>query len=103
MDNNANSINSTVYNKAMGEDRLINLIDKLQIEGVKTAGDGQEASTTNHIGAAAVAPVLLLANHISPPATSSPKVANGDAKAVSYTFLKALYSLKKFSSFRSPT
>ncbi|OXU23185.1 hypothetical protein TSAR_004014 [Trichomalopsis sarcophagae] len=80
VDNNANSINNSVFGKSMGEDRLISLIDKLQIDGVKSAGDGQEAGAANHIGAAAVAPALLLANHINPPASSSQKLPNGDVK-----------------------
>ena len=86
VDSNANSISNAAYAKSIGEDRLIHLIDKLQIDGAKGSsgvGDGQETGAANHIGAAAVAPALLLANHINAPTTSSQKLPNGDVKTVS--------------------
>lgn len=71
---------------SIGEDRLSHLIDKLQIEAPKGTGevlpDGASV-TGNHIGAAAVAPALLLANHLNAPTASSLKVANGEVKTVS--------------------
>lgn len=79
VDNNANSISNASFVKPIGEDRLVHLIDKLQIDGVKTAGDGQESGAVN---AAAVAPALLLANHINAPTTASHKLPNGNVKMV---------------------
>lgn len=73
VDKNANNIgNAMDYNKPLREDRLVYLIDKLHIENGKSQVERQ-ASTHNRIGAAAVAPTLLLANHISPPILSSVK------------------------------
>ena len=88
VDNNANNIRSAAFNKpqSANEDRLIQAIDKLQIDGSKTAGDGAESipGSANHIGAAAVAPALLLANHISAPALlPNAKIPNGEIKSVS--------------------
>lgn len=69
VDKNANSVaDSTIdYNKSLCEDRLVHLIDKLHIENEKVQIERQTSSTHNHISVAAVAPALLLANHISPP------------------------------------
>ncbi|XP_076673671.1 GTPase activating protein and VPS9 domains 1 isoform X2 [Andrena cerasifolii] len=72
VDKNANNIGGAVdYGKPLREgcDRLVNLVDKLHIDDGKGQIEGQ-ISTHNHIGAAAVAPALLLANHISPPILS---------------------------------
>jgi hypothetical protein len=88
VDNNANSINGADCGKPCAEDRLVHLIDKLQIdESSKLAGEtSQESATGNHIGAAAVAPALLLANHINAPTmTLNRKLPNGDAKMVKYS------------------
>ena len=60
------------------DDRLVHLIDKLHIDNGKSNGECQ--STSNHIGAVAVAPALLLANHISVPVLPSDKLVNGDVK-----------------------
>ncbi|XP_011497747.1 PREDICTED: GTPase-activating protein and VPS9 domain-containing protein 1 isoform X3 [Ceratosolen solmsi marchali] len=82
IDNNANSINGALYGKSNAEDRLAHLIDKLQIDGPKVAGEtAQESTAGNHIGAAAVAPALLLANHLNAPTMAlNRKLPNGDAK-----------------------
>ena len=68
VDKNANSIadSSTDYGKSLCEDRLVHLIDKLHIENGKGQMERQISSTHNRISVAAVAPALLLANHISP-------------------------------------
>ncbi|XP_014203892.1 GTPase-activating protein and VPS9 domain-containing protein 1 isoform X2 [Copidosoma floridanum] len=84
VDNNANSLsNAMCFDKSIGEDRLVQLIDKLQTDCAK-CNDGSEVGAAvagNHIGAAAVAPALLLANHINAPtSSSSPKLPNGDVK-----------------------
>ncbi|OAD57061.1 GTPase-activating protein and VPS9 domain-containing protein 1, partial [Eufriesea mexicana] len=73
IDKNANSVagSTTDYNKSLCEDRLVHLIDKLHIENEKVQIERQTSSTHNHISVAAVAPTLLLANHISPPTLSS--------------------------------
>lgn len=76
VDSNANSINNADYGKSGGDDRLVHLIDKLHID--KSNGECQ--STSNHIGAVAVAPALLLANHITAPVLPSEKLVNGDVK-----------------------
>ncbi|XP_043577726.1 GTPase-activating protein and VPS9 domain-containing protein 1 isoform X1 [Bombus pyrosoma] len=72
VDKNANSIDgsSANYDKSICEDRLVHLIDKLHIENGKSQME-QTSSTHNRISVAAVAPALLLANHISPPTLSS--------------------------------
>ena len=72
VDKNANNIGGAADDgKPLREgcDRLANLVDKLHIDDGKGPIEGQ-ISTHNHIGAAAVAPALLLANHISPPILS---------------------------------
>lgn len=79
VDKNANNISNTDYDKPLREDRLVHLIDKLQIDNGKQAEPSQ-ATARNHIAAAAVAPALLLANHISAPVLSE-KPQNGDAKS----------------------
>ncbi|KAJ8683166.1 hypothetical protein QAD02_018958 [Eretmocerus hayati] len=88
VDSNSNSIgNGSGFVKPMsapaGEDRLSHLMDKLQMDGAKSPGDGQESTApgaSNHIGAVAVAPTLLLANHINPPPASTHKLSNGGVK-----------------------
>lgn len=75
VDKNANNISNTDYGKPLREDRLVHLIDKLHIDNGKQV----ERQTTAHIVAAAVAPALLLANHISAPVLPE-KSQNGDAK-----------------------
>nr|XP_034194503.1 GTPase-activating protein and VPS9 domain-containing protein 1 [Osmia lignaria]XP_034194504.1 GTPase-activating protein and VPS9 domain-containing protein 1 [Osmia lignaria] len=81
VDKNANNIGIAAdYNKQLREDGLVRLIDKLHIENGKGQMERQ-ASTHNRIGAAAVAPALLLANHISPPILSnSKKLSNINSK-----------------------
>ncbi|XP_012231698.1 GTPase-activating protein and VPS9 domain-containing protein 1 isoform X2 [Linepithema humile] len=78
VDKNANNINNTDYSKPLREDRLVHLIDKLQIDNDKQAE--RQATAHNHIAAAAVAPALLLANHISAPVLPE-KSQNGNVKA----------------------
>jgi len=78
VDKNANNISNTDYGKPLREDRLVHLIDKLQIDNGKQVE--RQATAHNHIAAAAVAPALLLANHISAPVLPE-KPQNGDAKA----------------------
>ncbi|XP_076233243.1 GTPase activating protein and VPS9 domains 1 isoform X2 [Calliopsis andreniformis] len=61
---------SSLNTTGQSEDRLVHLMDKLHIE----VGNNQierQTSARNHIGAAAVAPALLLANHISLPGLSA--------------------------------
>ncbi|XP_020296298.1 GTPase-activating protein and VPS9 domain-containing protein 1 isoform X2 [Pseudomyrmex gracilis] len=65
VDKNANNINTTDYGKPLREVRLAHLIDKFQIDNVKQTE--RQPPAHNHIVAAAVAPALLLANHISAP------------------------------------
>ncbi|XP_015600361.1 GTPase-activating protein and VPS9 domain-containing protein 1 isoform X3 [Cephus cinctus] len=79
VDNNANNVNNMDYGKPLGENRLVHLIDKLQIDNGRSTNERQGASN-NHIGAAAVAPALLLANHISAPVLPNEKLPNGDVK-----------------------
>jgi len=79
VDKNANNISNTDYSKPLrGEDRLVHLIDKLQIDNDKQVE--RQATAHNHIAAAAVAPALLLANHISAPVLPE-KSQNGSVKA----------------------
>ncbi|KAL2750898.1 receptor-mediated endocytosis protein 6 [Vespula maculifrons] len=77
VDKNANTINSTDYGKPFHEDSLVQLIDKLQIDNDSNLVD---QAAHNHIGAAAVTPALLLANHINAPTLSNEKLHNGDTK-----------------------
>lgn len=77
VDKNANNISNTDYGKPLRDDRLVHLIDKLQIDNGKQVE--RQAPAHNHIVAAAVAPALLLANHISVPVLPE-KSQNGDAK-----------------------
>ncbi|XP_011690803.1 PREDICTED: GTPase-activating protein and VPS9 domain-containing protein 1 isoform X2 [Wasmannia auropunctata] len=77
VDKNANNISNTEYGKPLRDDRLVHLIDKLQIDNGKQVE--RQAPAHNHIAAAAVAPALLLANHISAPVLPE-KSQNGDAK-----------------------
>ncbi|XP_019699609.1 receptor-mediated endocytosis protein 6 homolog isoform X3 [Harpegnathos saltator] len=79
VDKNANNINNVDYGKSLREDRLVHLIDKLQIDNGKHQVE-RPGTAHNHIVAAAVAPALLLANHISAPVLPE-KPQNGDAKA----------------------
>lgn len=79
VDKNANNINNMDYGKSLREDRLVHLIDKLQIDNGKHQVE-RPGTAHNHIVAAAVAPALLLANHISAPVLPE-KPQNGDAKA----------------------
>ncbi|XP_012287140.1 GTPase-activating protein and VPS9 domain-containing protein 1 isoform X2 [Orussus abietinus] len=79
VDNNANNIGNLEYGKSVGEDRLVHLIDKLHIDNGKSNNERQNTNS-NHVGAAAVAPALLLANHISAPGLPVEKMANGDVK-----------------------
>lgn len=79
VDKNANNINNVDYGKSLREDRLVHLIDKLQIDNGKHQVE-RPGTAHNHIIAAAVAPALLLANHISAPVLPE-KPQNGDAKA----------------------
>lgn len=79
VDKNANNINNLEYGKFLREDRLTHLIDKLHIDNGKHQVKRQ-GTAHNHIVAAAVAPALLLANHISAPVLSE-KPQNGDAKS----------------------
>lgn len=78
VDKNANNISNTDYGKPLREDRLVHLIDKLQIDNDKQVE--RQATAHNHIAAAAVAPALLLANHISAPVLPE-KSQNGNVKA----------------------
>lgn len=90
MDRNANSISDSVFGKPnLAEDGLVNLIDKLQMDGVKSAGDGQESSVAaaNRVGDASVTASLLLANHAGESTSSSSKIPNGDVKTVEIKFL----------------
>lgn len=84
VDKNANTINSTDYGKPFHEDSLVQLIDKLQIDNDSNLVD---QAAHNHIGAAAVTPALLLANHINAPTLSNEKLHNGDTKGEVSTFL----------------
>ncbi|XP_034936042.1 receptor-mediated endocytosis protein 6 homolog [Chelonus insularis] len=77
VDNNANNVSNMEYGKSVAEDRLIHLIDKLHIDNGKNNNECQ--SLSSHIGAAAVAPTLLLANHISAPSLPE-KLPNGGIK-----------------------
>lgn len=77
VDKNANNISNTDYGKPLREDRLVHLIDKLQIDNGKQVECA--ATARNHIAAAAVTSALLLANHISAPVLPE-KPQNGDAK-----------------------
>lgn len=77
VDKNANNISNMDYGKPLRDDRLVHLIDKLQIDNGKQVE--RQAPAHNHIAAAAVAPALLLANHISAPVLPE-KSQNGDAK-----------------------
>ncbi|CAB0031530.1 unnamed protein product [Trichogramma brassicae] len=96
VDSNSSSVriaainnNSKPTTPANNEDHLVQLMDKLQTDDSKSStGDNVEVGTSsgvamaNHIGAAAVAPALLLANHINPPTPSEgPKLSNGDIKS----------------------
>ncbi|CAK9813080.1 GTPase-activating protein and VPS9 domain-containing protein 1 [Anthophora quadrimaculata] len=69
IDKNANNVagDAIDYDKSLCEDRLVHLIDKLHIENGRSQMERQTCLTHNRIGVAAVAPALLLANHISPP------------------------------------
>ncbi|EGI65207.1 GTPase-activating protein and VPS9 domain-containing protein 1 [Acromyrmex echinatior] len=77
VDKNANNISNMDYTKPLRDDRLVHLIDKLQIDNGKQVE--RQAPAHNHIAAAAVAPALLLANHISAPVLPE-KPQNGDSK-----------------------
>lgn len=77
VDKNANNISNTDYGKPLREDRLVHLIDKLHIDNGKQVE--RQTTAHNHIAAAAVAPALLLANHISAPVLPE-KSQNGDVK-----------------------
>lgn len=78
VDKNANNISNADYGiKPLREDRLVHLIDKLHIDNGKQVE--RQTTAHNHIAAAAVAPALLLANHISAPVLPE-KSQNGDAK-----------------------
>jgi len=78
VDKNANNINNTDYGKPLREDRLVHLIDKLQIDNGKQVE--RQATARNRITTTAiVVPALLLANHISAPVLPE-KPQNGDAK-----------------------
>ncbi|KAG5308772.1 GAPD1 protein, partial [Acromyrmex insinuator] len=77
VDKNANNISNMDYTKPLRDDRLVHLIDKLQIDNGKQVE--RQAPAHNHIVAAAVAPALLLANHISAPVLPE-KPQNGDSK-----------------------
>lgn len=81
VDNNANTVNDGEF-KSSGDDRLVHLMDKLHIDNGKNNNERPATTSSNHISAAAVAPALLLANHISAPLPPSEKLAmtNGDAK-----------------------
>ncbi|XP_026825737.1 GTPase-activating protein and VPS9 domain-containing protein 1 isoform X3 [Ooceraea biroi] len=78
VDKNANNISNTDYGKPLRDDGLVHLMDKLQIDNGKQVE--RQATAHDHIAAAAVAPALLLANHISAPVLPE-KPQNGDAKA----------------------
>ncbi|KAM0728580.1 GTPase-activating protein and VPS9 domain-containing protein 1 [Formica fusca] len=77
VDKNANNISNADYGKPLREDRLVHLIDKLHIDNGKQVE--RQTTAHNHIAAAAVAPALLLANHISAPVLPE-KSQNGDVK-----------------------
>ncbi|KAK2576023.1 hypothetical protein KPH14_007375 [Odynerus spinipes] len=77
VDKNANTISNSEYSKSFREESLVQLIDKLQIDNDQSLVD---QPVHNHIGAAAVTPALLLANHISAPTLSNEKLHNGDVK-----------------------
>ncbi|XP_014237256.1 receptor-mediated endocytosis protein 6 homolog isoform X1 [Trichogramma pretiosum] len=96
VDSNSSSVRIAAINNsskpttpANNEDHLVQLMDKLQTDDSKSStSDNVEVATSsgvamaNHIGAAAVAPALLLANHINPPTPSEgPKLSNGDIKS----------------------
>lgn len=78
VDKNANNISNTDYGKPLREDRLVHLIDKLQIDNDKSVE--RQTTAHNHIAVVAVTPALLLANHISAPVLPE-KSQNGDIKA----------------------
>lgn len=92
VDKNANNINNMDYGKSLREDRLVHLIDKLQIDNGKQV-EGNQGTAHNHIAVAAVAPALLLANHISAPVLPE-KLQNGDTKieVCVWSFLPILFS-----------
>ncbi|KAK1119373.1 hypothetical protein K0M31_013207 [Melipona bicolor] len=95
VDKNANSIadSSTDYGKSLCEDRLVHLIDKLHIENGKGQMERQISSTRNRISVAAVAPALLLANHISPSILSNAeKSHNTNVKSESQELESSLVS-----------
>jgi len=92
VDKNANNISNTDYGKPLREDRLVHLIDKLQIDNDKQVE--RQATAHNHIAAAAVAPALLLANHISAPVLPE-KPQNGSVK----TEVCAFFSLNSSINF----
>lgn len=79
VDKNANNINNIDYGKSLREDRFVHLIDKIHIDNGKHQVERQGIAH-NHIAAAAVAPALLLANHISVPVLPE-KSQNGDTKS----------------------
>nr|XP_033321965.1 GTPase-activating protein and VPS9 domain-containing protein 1 [Megalopta genalis] len=89
--NNIGNVTSDYIDKSLREDRLVHLIDKLHIDNGKCQMERQTSSSGNHIGIAAVAPALLLANHISPPILSSmEKTCNNNAKSVVCLFFVAI-------------
>lgn len=81
--------------KSGGDDRLVHLMDKLHIDNGKNNNERSAATSGNHISAAAVAPALLLANHISAPSIPNKKLTNGDVKTeVSFlTFLSSVQTI----------
>lgn len=95
VDKNANNISNMDYGKPLRDDRLVHLIDKLQIDNGKQVE--RQAPAHNHIAAAAVAPALLLANHISAPVLSE-KSQNSDVKTEvcisSFNLLSIYYFLE---------
>ncbi|KOC65886.1 GTPase-activating protein and VPS9 domain-containing protein 1 [Habropoda laboriosa] len=98
IDKNANNIagDAIDYDKSLCEDRLVHLIDKLHIENGKGQMERQICSTHNHIGVAAVAPALLLANHISPPTLLNiEKSRNSNAKTESQELESSVGSVEE--------
>lgn len=93
VDKNANNISNMDYGKPLRDDRLVHLIDKLQIDNGKQVE--RQAPAHNHIAAAAVAPALLLANHISAPVLPE-KSQNGDVKTEVCIFSLNLLSVYYF-------
>ncbi|XP_044595609.1 GTPase-activating protein and VPS9 domain-containing protein 1 isoform X2 [Cotesia glomerata] len=79
VDNNANNVNRVEYLKSIKNGKLINMMDKLNIDGEKDTS--VNLNSNNHIGVVAVAPELLLASHISSPHLSNEKSLNGDTKS----------------------